>query len=261
MGGIYFWTDIKVNNGCRIQKNVLTSHYRVLDCRNIRYGWGKYEDCLEVYKNLTAQRTSAKKVLLIHGLTVKKDSLAPLQETLEGKGYEVEYFRFSCFAEPIEETAKSLYNVLSDYEKEVDVVTHSTGAILLRQYQQDFQCQGVRKAVMLAAPNNGVVLVNCLKKLGLAGLAGVNGKRLYEGEGSLPNSLPDPSIDFITIAGRNDGKPYFPLSALKFEHDGLLSTKTGSSKSAKMNYVVKSHHFTIMEKQQVKDLIIEFFGK
>ncbi|MCH2208687.1 MAG: hypothetical protein MK132_22850 [Lentisphaerales bacterium] len=261
MGGIYFWTDVKVNNGCRIQENILTGHFRVLDCRNIRYGWGKYEDCLDIYKALTSDKSKAKKALLVHGLTVKKDSLQPLEETLKAQGYEVEYFRFSCFVEPLERTAVSFKNVLAEYAEDVDVVTHSTGAILLRQYEKDFNCKGIRKAVLLAAPNNGVSLVNCLKKIGCAGFAGINGKRLYEGEGSLPRSLPEPSVDFITIAGRNEGKPYFPLSALNFEHDGLLSTETGKLKSAQMNYVVKSHHFTIMEKQQVKDLIIEFFGK
>lgn len=258
LGGLYFWTDVKVNSGCRIQKHVWTGHYRVLDEKNCRHAWGKYEDCLSEYQLLTEISSSTKKALLVHGLTVKKDSLKPLQESLEEQGYEVEYFRFSCFAEPLEETSKSLAEVLDSYKKNIDVITHSTGAILIRQYEKDFESKGINRIVMLAAPNNGVVLVNCLKKIGLAGLSGINGKRLYEGEGSLPETLPEPSVDFITISGRNDGLPYFPLSALKFNHDGLLSTDTGALKSAQMNYTVKAHHFTIMEKNEVKTLIKDF---
>ena len=258
LGGIYFWTDVKVNNGCRIQKHVWTGHYRVLDCKNVRYAWGGYDDCLKEYQKLTDSTSKDKKALLIHGLTVKKNSLEPLKENLEKEGYEVEFFRFSCFVEPLESTSKSLARVLESFERDVDVVTHSTGAILLRQYEKDYKCSGIGKAVMLAAPNNGVVLVNCLKKLGLAGLSGINGKRLYEGKGSLPNTLPEPSVDFITISGRNDGDSYFPLSAVNFDHDGLLSTDTGQLKSAKMNYSVKAHHFTIMEKEEVKTLIKGF---
>jgi hypothetical protein len=260
LGGLCFWTDTKVNQGCRIQKNVLTGHFRLLNADDYRIAWGTYDDCLTGFSSLAAPLSTSKKVLLIHGLTIKKNSLEPLQKCLEEEGYEVEYFRFSCFYEPLEKTAKSLANVLSGFKQKSHIVTHSTGAILMRQYEEDYDSKGVDKIAMLTAPNNGVLFVDRLRNLSLSGLLGVNGKRLHSGPLGLGQRLPEPSVDFITISGSNrDSNYYFPLTFLSDSHDGLLTTKTGALLSAQMNYVVKAHHFTIMNKTSVKEIVTDFF--
>lgn len=45
-GGKQFWTDFVVRGGWRIQRNEVTGHYRLLDEKNIRQGWGNYAFCL-----------------------------------------------------------------------------------------------------------------------------------------------------------------------------------------------------------------------
>ncbi|MCM8532709.1 MAG: hypothetical protein NE330_16195 [Lentisphaeraceae bacterium] len=259
LGGMCFWTDVKINKGGRIQQNVLTGHYRLLDQNDYRLAWGNYDDCLESFVEISKLNLKPK-VLLIHGLTIKKNSLEPLRNDLEKEGYDVHFFRFSCFYQPIESTAKSLKKVLEHLGRDVRCVTHSTGAILLRQYEKDFQSYGISKVVMLTAPNQGVVLVDWLKAIKLDCILGVNGKRLHSGKGSLPTSLPDVSVDHITISGKNGHKKYyFPLLWFSQSHDGLLRTATGESVSALENIEVEGHHFLIMNHRQVKDKICQFF--
>lgn len=40
MGGEYFWNDIYVIDGWRVQENTLFKNCRILDDKNIRRAWG-----------------------------------------------------------------------------------------------------------------------------------------------------------------------------------------------------------------------------
>ena len=40
MGGNVFWITLKTRNGWRLQENKVTSHFRILDPRNVRWNWG-----------------------------------------------------------------------------------------------------------------------------------------------------------------------------------------------------------------------------
>jgi hypothetical protein len=44
LGGKFFWRTLAEKNGWRLQQNVLTGHFRILDNENIRQGWGLSED-------------------------------------------------------------------------------------------------------------------------------------------------------------------------------------------------------------------------
>src|SRR5215207_4371886 len=45
LGGEQFWSDELVYQGWRIQQNVLSEHYRLLDPQNVRRAWGTAEQC------------------------------------------------------------------------------------------------------------------------------------------------------------------------------------------------------------------------
>ncbi|VAV93609.1 hypothetical protein MNBD_ALPHA01-2053, partial [hydrothermal vent metagenome] len=47
LGGKYLWADIYLLAGWRIQKNILTDHYRLLDDDDKRRAWGSYNHCLK----------------------------------------------------------------------------------------------------------------------------------------------------------------------------------------------------------------------
>ncbi len=45
LGGKYLWADVHLLAGWRIQKNILTGHFRLLDDTDKRRAWGTYENC------------------------------------------------------------------------------------------------------------------------------------------------------------------------------------------------------------------------
>lgn len=40
LGGNVFWVTLRHKNGWKLQQNVFTEHYRILDQNNIRHAWG-----------------------------------------------------------------------------------------------------------------------------------------------------------------------------------------------------------------------------
>ena len=54
LGGKQFWTDELVHGSWRIQRNVLSDHYRLLDPNNTRRAWGSWEHCHREWQALRA---------------------------------------------------------------------------------------------------------------------------------------------------------------------------------------------------------------
>jgi len=52
MGGQQFWTDVYYHVGWRIQHNLVTDHYRLLDPEDHRHAWGTYDECLTHFATL-----------------------------------------------------------------------------------------------------------------------------------------------------------------------------------------------------------------
>lgn len=54
LGGNVVWSNIKTANGWKIQQNMFTQHYRILDPNNTRHGWSseldEMEELLETYR-------------------------------------------------------------------------------------------------------------------------------------------------------------------------------------------------------------------
>lgn len=57
LGGKYFWETLAHSNGWKLQKNIITNHYRILDPANIRQSWNVDEDQIRhVFQALTNQQ-------------------------------------------------------------------------------------------------------------------------------------------------------------------------------------------------------------
>ncbi len=58
LGGQQLWLDVCFFAGWRIQKNILTGRYRLLNPKSIRYAWGSHEACLMVFTRLNPTASS-----------------------------------------------------------------------------------------------------------------------------------------------------------------------------------------------------------
>jgi len=43
LGGTMFWNTLDRRNGWKLQQNMFTQHYRILDPDNVRQAWGQDE--------------------------------------------------------------------------------------------------------------------------------------------------------------------------------------------------------------------------
>ena len=74
MGGTQLWADELFFHRWRIQGNVLTGHYRLLDGNNLRHAWGTYEHCRakldEIRQKAKLPPMTGKAVVLLHELSL-----------------------------------------------------------------------------------------------------------------------------------------------------------------------------------------------
>ena len=54
LGGQVFWQTIESQNGWKLQQNIFTEHYRIIDPENIRQGWSnEWNDIRDIFKKFT----------------------------------------------------------------------------------------------------------------------------------------------------------------------------------------------------------------
>ncbi|EST55367.1 hypothetical protein T458_06095 [Brevibacillus panacihumi W25] len=46
LGGSFFWDTLDRKNGWKLQKNLITEHYRILDPENVRQAWSPDESSI-----------------------------------------------------------------------------------------------------------------------------------------------------------------------------------------------------------------------
>jgi hypothetical protein len=49
LGGTFFWDDLAEIEGWRMQRNVVTGHWRLLDPHNVRCAWGTSDEMVDIF--------------------------------------------------------------------------------------------------------------------------------------------------------------------------------------------------------------------
>ncbi|MGB7323626.1 MAG: lipase, partial [Rubripirellula sp.] len=182
-GGTQLWTDYAYRNGCRIQQNSLTGHWRLIDDQDVRRAWGSREACqseLDHLKPLVAgvPTESRHVVVLLHGLMRTHHSMKPLETTLSKAGVdEVIRFAYASTRSSISDHAAALREVIEAMpaNAQFSFVGHSMGNIVVRHLLGDLQRDGdpagviprCRSMVMLGPPNQGAAIARRLAPTGL----------------------------------------------------------------------------------------------
>ncbi len=264
LGGRQFWVDVYFFRDWRIQQNVFTRHYRLLDRDDYRHAWGSFEDCKrkldEIRRKLRLPPMNGPGVILIHGILRSSKSMGRLRSALEKAGYLVFPFDYPSSQLRIEEAAEYLHRAIQSLEgvRPIHFVVHSMGGLVLRAYLMKHRDARIGRIVMLGVPNRGAVLADKLKGLALyRALFGPAGVQLAGGKDGLIARLPIPDVPFAIIAGaRGTPEGYNPL--VPGDDDGTVSVESTKLPGAADFATVKCLHSFLMSNPTVIDYVLRF---
>ncbi len=268
MGGTQLWRDAHVFAGWRIQENVLTGHFRLLDTEDIRRAWGSYAQCKERLGDLKRiediQVPGKHLVLLVHGILRSTGTFSALEKALIGAGYDAVAISYPSSRGTIEEHAEGLARLLDRQEgtETVSFVTHSMGGLVVRHLlARDGEWKRrieVHRIVLIAPPNRGSAIARLLKDVPAYRLIyGKAGQQLTPAEVSRAPGLEHPFA--IIAGGKGDGIGFNPL--LPGDDDGTVGLAETRLEGAADFLVVPEIHALISNHQETIRATINFLTR
>lgn len=264
LGGRQFWGDVQFFRGWRIQHNVLTKHYRLLDPDDKRFASGSLLHCQEKLSEVRTSRKlppmSGKAVILIHGIGRSSKSFADMAKRMKKDGYTVVGFDYPSTQVPIPQCADYLHKVIQSLDgiESIDLVGHSMGGLVMRAYQMNHSCNRFRRGVMLGVPNKGAKMADLLKSNPLFKMVlGPAGQQLATDDDGLINNLPTPSYEFGVLAGGRSGpKGYNPI--LRGDNDMTVTVASTRLPGAADFLLLPVIHSFLMSDERAINATISF---
>ncbi len=269
LGGKQLWADVQVLPPWRIQQQVLSGHYRLLDEKNVRHAWGTFEACQHklaaICREQRLEPPRGEVVLILHGLFRTRGAMRPLAEYLEQQGgLTVVNVGYPTTRGTIAEHAARLDRVIGHLEH-VDTlhfVAHSLGNLVVRQWLHDYQQRErpvkVGRMVMLAPPNHRPVLARKLAPFDITHQIGGHAlQQLAHDWESIAPGLATPDFDFgILAGGRGNLAGYNPL--VPGDDDLVVSVASTKLAGARDFRRVASVHTFLMNQKQVQEYTLRF---
>ena len=246
LGGRQFWGDVSFFRGWRVQQNIVTGHFRLLDARDCRRAWGSRRECenhLGVVRQQNASMTGHA-VVLLHGLFRSSKSMARIGRRLQADGLFVVPFDYPSTRAGLGACAAFLEQVVRSLEgvERISFVGHSMGGLVVRRWMADFGDERVCRLVMLGTPNRGAEIAERLRRFMVARMvAGHALCDLVPGPGSEIQKLPIPSVPFAVIAGaRGCSSGFNPL--VSGDDDGVVAVESAQLEGAEVSLQVPVLH-------------------
>jgi pimeloyl-ACP methyl ester carboxylesterase len=268
LGGRVFWGDVLHFRGYRIQQNVVTKHYRLLDAADRRFASGSYEECAAKLEEMKQEHKLApldgKVVILVHGMGRSSKSWPKLSKALEADGYQVIPFDYPSTRCAISDSAEYLAQVIRglDGVDEINFVCHSMGGLVIRSYLANNSDDRIQRMVMLGVPNLGAEMADLVAKWPLyQWVCGPGGCQLVTDPKGLIASLPTPDFEFAVIAaGKGNNSGYNPLVA--GDDDGTVTVAStrlpGATDFLQVNGLL---HSFLMFDNRVIDATVRFLDE
>jgi pimeloyl-ACP methyl ester carboxylesterase len=284
LGGMQYWADELFFHKWRIQRNVFTGHYRLLDEKDRRHAWGTFDQCRAALEQIKKEQNlppmNGKAVIVLHGLASVRQWMNSLCVYLEEKGgYEVYNVSYPSTQYDIVEHSRSLAHIINNLEgvEELNFVGHSLGNVVVRCYLDELRREipsknpeatssnayrGRRppfhRFVMLAPPNHEAQLATSLADNPLfKGVTGEVGRQLGREFKQLENKLATPDFEFAIIAGgKNQEKGYNPL--MPGDNDGIITVESAKLDGARDFVVLPALHPLIMQYAQTQEYTLRF---
>nr|WP_277608362.1 alpha/beta fold hydrolase [Microbulbifer elongatus] len=164
---------------------------------------------------------------MIHGITKDSRSMASIAAALSEAGFHTVNLDYPSRQHPIETLAEMAIPVGLNACRQANAaplyfVTHSMGALLLRQYYEHRKTSDIARVVMLGPPNQGSRLGNFLSCIPIIkDVNGPAGKQMGVDERSLPSRLGPVKFPLGVIAGTRSFNPFFS-AIISGDDDGVV---------------------------------------
>ncbi len=130
LGGRQFWGDVLFCSGWRIQHNVITGHYRLLDASDHRCASGTSEQCRTEFDRLKQQGEvppmGKRAVVFVHGIIRSSKSFSSLQTKLAAEGWTVVGFDYPSTQVCMADSARYLRRYCSRWREWSRSISWST---------------------------------------------------------------------------------------------------------------------------------------
>jgi len=232
LGGRQFWGDVAFFRGWRIQHNVITGHYRLLDPHDWRQVWGSLERCRTRLNEIREERAlapmSGEAVILLHGIIRSSKSMSRMAARLTEDGCLCVPFDYPSTRVDLDRSASYLQQVIESLEgvERISFVAMSLGGLVVRAWLRQHRDPRCRTMVMLGTPNQGAEMAALLTRSRLVRLImGPAGLQLSSSGDCVPRQLPVPDFPFGIIAGARSNRPgWNPL--LPGDDDGTVTVES-----------------------------------
>jgi len=161
IGGRQFWGDVHYFQGFRIQQNIVTKHYRLLDAEDNRLAFGGLASCQDrlstIKKKHNLSKMCGKAVILVHGIMRSSKSFGSLEDKFKEKNYLVFGFDYPSTRISIAESADYLHRCIQSLDgvEEINLVAHSMGGLVIRSMIMENMDPRLKRLVMMGVPNSG----------------------------------------------------------------------------------------------------------
>lgn len=266
LGGRQFWGDVQFTCGFKIQRNVFSGHYRLLDSSDRRFASGTLPECQDMLARLCKARQlkpeSGHVVIGVHGIGRSSKSLKPILTALPADQFTCLGFEYPSTRVSIAQAAEYLQSVVESLTDatQISFVVHSMGGLVVRRYLQEFRDPRLFRMVMLGTPNNGAELADMLRSNMLfRTVYGPAGQELGTGADGSNSKLPIPDFEFAIIAGGlSDGAGFNRL--LPGDNDGTVTVESAKLAGAADFLVVPVLHSFLMSDPAVINAATSFLA-
>lgn len=265
LGGREFWGDVAHFHGWRIQHNVISKHYRLIDGDDVRQAWGTREQCQAKLNEIKLERKlpkmSGEGVVLVHGITRSSKSMAAYRQPLEKAGFRVFPFDYPSTRVDLDTAAEYLNQVIESLDgiERLHIVAHSMGGVVTRTYRAKHHDERLKRLVLVGSPQKGAELADLMR--GKANLVfktvfGPAGQQLVTDSDGFLKKLPTPDIEFAVIAGGHPPNGFNPL--IPGDDDGIVSLESTRLSGAADFLFVESLHLALNRNESAHAATVRF---
>lgn len=264
LGGRQFWGDLISLRSYRLQHNVVTDRYRLLDPNDGRIASGAHSVCLQALEELKVRNglepETGRVTLLIHGIGRSSKCFSSLAKSLKAIGAGPIGFDYPSTRISIQKSVAYLQSVLDhlpDVER-IDVVCHSMGGLLFRSLLSTSCESRFQRVVFLGVPHHGAEVADFLKRNPLFKMVlGPAGQQLVTDPERGMNHMPIPEFEFATIAGgRGSNRGFNPL--LPGDNDLTVTVESAQLEGATDSLRLPVIHSLLMSDQRCVSATVRF---